>query len=111
MVVASTLYLDLFRHVDEYLCLEGMIRAGFASDDLPRAVFRSFIGRPGYPSVSSLSLSREDFFVGDDAQSRRGVLNMKYSIGTIWNRFGIIQFTMSSMSIPESVQFSLQTHL
>lgn len=57
----------------------GMCKAGFASEDAPRAVFPCIVGRPKHPDVM-VGMQQHDSYVGDAALVRRGVLSIRYPI-------------------------------
>ncbi|XP_053623091.1 alpha-centractin [Plodia interpunctella] len=66
----------------------GVIKAGFAGDQIPKCRFPNYIGRPKHVRVMAGALEGE-LFVGPRAEEHRGLLSIKYPIEhgivTDWN--------------------------
>ncbi|KAF7658369.1 hypothetical protein LDENG_00013510 [Lucifuga dentata] len=57
----------------------GLMKAGFADQNLPNIVFPTIIGVPKYEEIMNGNLERETY-IGHEAQHMRGVLTLKHPI-------------------------------
>ncbi|XP_069743470.1 uncharacterized protein [Narcine bancroftii] len=57
----------------------GLIKAGFADQQLPTAIFPTVIGRPKYENICNRR-GQQDIYIGHDAQHMRGVLSLNYPL-------------------------------
>ncbi|KAJ3678164.1 hypothetical protein LUZ60_001967 [Juncus effusus] len=75
----------------------GMVKAGFAGDDAPKAVLPTIVGR-SLNSMVMAGMGENNIYVGDEAQSKRGVLTLKYpiehGIATDWDDMEKIYHTL-----------------
>lgn len=66
----------------------GVIKAGFAGDQIPKCRFPNYVGRPKHVRVMAGALEG-DIFIGAKAEEHRGLLSIKYpmehGIVTDWN--------------------------
>lgn len=55
------------------------LKAGFAGNDVPSAVFPTVVGRPRRQLGISDTV-KEDFYIGAEARAKRDILTLKYPV-------------------------------
>ena len=72
----------------------GLCKCGLATDPAPTHVFPAIIGRPKYEEAM-LGAKYQDVYLGDAAQSYRGMLKIKYPLDhgvvTDWNDMEMVR--------------------
>ncbi|KAJ6250520.1 actin [Anaeramoeba flamelloides] len=56
------------------------IKAGFGCNDSPSAVFRSIVGREKNADLADQKQTEKEFYIGEEAQKKRGILSLKHPI-------------------------------
>ena len=62
-------------------CGTGIVKAGFSGDDAPISVFSTVVGHPKHaPTSMVVTKPTRQFYVGDEAQRNRGMLDLRSPI-------------------------------
>jgi len=58
----------------------GQMKAGYAGDDAPNAVFPAVVGTQKMQGTAMIGIDTQEHYIGEEAQVRRGVLILTYPI-------------------------------
>ncbi|KAG8229237.1 hypothetical protein J437_LFUL007923 [Ladona fulva] len=57
----------------------GVVKAGFAGEEMPEAIFPCTVGRPRYSGVLA-GINLRDSYIGNDADAKRGMLHLSHPV-------------------------------